>query len=89
MFNFATKRNAVKTATQLIVYSASIQATTSALDYVVEPQTETAQNAVEVGGFATGGVLGYFLVGRTDKMIDRIADWRIARKEQKDEAVTE
>lgn len=88
MFNI-TKRGAVKTVTQMFVYSASIQASTSAIDYVVDPQTETANDAVQVGGFVTGGIVGVYLSGRTDKMIDRIADWHAARKENKDEAVAE
>lgn len=83
-----SKRGVVKFAARCITISATIQAATSTIDYVVDPQTETANDRVQAGGFIAGTLVGYYAADRVDDVIDRVADWRIARKNEKED-VTE
>lgn len=83
-----TKRNAAKLAVRAITYSAAVQGTTAAIDHCVDPQTEAAEEAVETGGFIAGSLVALYLWRHTDQVVDRVADWRIARKAEKAE-VTE
>lgn len=85
---FVSKRDIVKFATQIAVTSAAIKASTTVIETVVDPQDNTASQRVDTGGFVAGTLIGMSLSRHTDRMVDRVADWRIARKEQKD-AVTE
>lgn len=75
-----SKRGIVKYAMHTLVGAVAAQVTETAITTVIDPEddgnVELASNIV-----ATGVVMATWK--RTDRLVDNIADWRVARKEAK------
>jgi hypothetical protein len=82
MFNIKS-RNTAKFVTRIPVYAASMAATEATLNTVVGPETEDAETHIHTGSVLIGAMIGYQLSMFTDKAVDRVADWRLRRKTEK------
>jgi sugar (pentulose or hexulose) kinase len=80
------KRNIAKLAARIAVQAAAVTATTSICDHVIENDDDSP---IDIASQITGHMIGISLWDRADRTVDRIADWRIARKEKKANSVTE
>ena len=81
-------RAVAKLAVRSAYHVALTTVSTAALRAAVDPQTESAEDAVEVGGFAIGSVIWWKTTGLADLAVDKVADARAARKAAK-QIVTE
>lgn len=79
MFNKINKRNLVKSAAEIVTFTAAIEASAKAIEQVAPDEAD--ENHIELGGMAMGSVV-YFtmLSGRASDLVDRVADWRQDRK---------
>lgn len=87
MLNFATKRNAVKTVVAVTANALMCQAT----EEVLETVTGADENSDTVHYTALGvGTALYFGRYHHSLMhaVDRVADWRVARKDEKNAEAT-
>lgn len=83
MFSAIKPRMFVKFAATTAYYSALTTVSTAAIDTLVNPQTESAEDNVELAGEVVGMLAWYKTRGRVTGMVDKVADWHIARKTQK------
>lgn len=76
------KRNTVHFVAEAMACGATIQAAESTINHVTDEEETTTVN--HFGSIAVGSVVYYAFLNRPlHSTIDRVADWRIARKERK------
>lgn len=75
-----TKRNIVKAVKDYIVMTVVANATSVAINTVVDEPTENQETGIWAASALTGVVVAQVTRKRTDRMIDSIADWRKNRK---------
>lgn len=86
-----TKRNVVKFAKDMIVLSVVTNVTNVALTAILDeqdPGDETTVTSHDTAALCTGVAVTLLTDSYTDRMIDRVADWRINRKAAKAVAET-
>lgn len=80
------KRRVAKTLTRYTVSSAITAVLVYAANEVVEPEDDSVvKDSIVIGAMTTGFVVSHALQPRTDAMVDRVADWHIARKAEEAE----
>lgn len=84
MPNQTFKRFVAKTAAQVAVSSAVSHATIATANQIVSPEDDSLENEViDLSGSVFGFVVSWKLRPLTDAMVDRVADWHVARKAEK------
>lgn len=79
-------RKIAKTAVNVTVASAVATGVETAVSAHVENPEEN-EKIIFGGSLAAGIVVAHYTRRITDPMVDKIADWRLARKESKNEPV--
>lgn len=81
MENQTFKRRVAKTLTRYSVSSLIAVAVSYTASSIIEPDEDDVSNdLIGIGAWTTGFVVSHKLQPKTDAMVDRVADWRIARK---------
>lgn len=80
MFSTIKPRTVVKMVAQTAYHVACVSASTAAIDAAFDPQTESAEDKVEMAGFAVGSLIWWRTGGLVNVAVDKVADWRLARK---------
>lgn len=89
MPNETFKRFVAKTAAQVAVSSAVSHATIATANTIIPTEEDSVSNdAIDLGGSVFGFVVSWKLRPLTDGMVDRVADWHVARKAAKAVIVT-
>jgi hypothetical protein len=82
MLSFATKRNAVKSFAAIAANSVTCQATEQVIVSVTDSDSDSP--AVHFGALGLGSMIYYGLLhNHVMDAVDLVADWHIARKEEK------
>lgn len=76
-----SKRIFAKAAVSCVYHTAATTVSTIAIKSVVQPETDSTEEAVcELGGFALGTAIWWKTTGRVQSVVDIAADKRAARK---------
>ena len=76
-------RTVVKIVARSASHVALVGASTAAISAAVDPKTESAEDHVELAGFALGTVIWWKTTGLVDNAVDKVADFRLNRKAAK------
>lgn len=79
-------RRVAKFAARATVASVAAEATSHAMNLIQDPESDSAEKQNTIGSLAVGTLACVALGRKTDALVDRVADWRTARKEKKQNA---
>lgn len=83
MPNFTPKREVAKFAVNVSVYVGALLATEAVINEISDESRESSTPRFSSQMVATGVMFG--TKKRTDALVDRVADWRLARKAEEAE----
>jgi hypothetical protein len=78
-----SKRFIAKTVVSIAHHTTCVIVSTAAINAAVQPETETQEELVELGGLAVGTAIWWKTTDKVTSVVDVVADRRAARKARK------